>query len=299
MIINNYAAICLTYPSFLQTKLKNPTQSDNGGGDQMYDRVQQAAEHIFLPFPHKMTFFEHQNPYVIYPSIQDELKEKRKVNEQNENDHLIFQKSLDEELGNSMKLLSKKIAYSKITKINDENDNFKFKLNPHIGTDNKNDSMISNVLIQSEALSKANENAKTGKFMKYAAEEYNKTLKYLENNSQATVGDQLSNYDLKNLNISENFLNQNIITQNISNLDTSEQIVKEDSSHEEIDELKSILKNRTEAIKNNNGYNGLQTLFPENKKFTDFRNKTIYNGWIHPVEIPYFDKLYLDGYYQD
>jgi hypothetical protein len=287
--------------SFLQTKLENPTQSQNGGGDQMYDRVQQAAEHIFLPFSHKMTFFEHQNPYAIYPTVQDELKAKKKANAKVDKDHSIYHKSLDNELYTAMKSVSNKIKYSNINTINKEEDTFQFKLNPEIGTENENDTKITEVLEKSRALAKENEQSKTGKLMDYAGTEYNKSLKQLEDNGNLTVGQQLSVYDLQklNLNLSEEFLNQNVMIRETSKLDSSEKIIVE-KDEDNIKELTLILNNRTKAMENEeNSYLGMQSVFPGNKQSIEFRNKTYYNGWIHPHEIPYFDKLYMDGYYDD
>ena len=302
------------FSSFLQTKLSNPTQSQNGGGDQMYDRIQQAAEHIFLPFPHKMAFFEHQNPYVIYPTIQDELKDKKKGNEKIDKEHDIYHKALDSELQKSMKALSSKIKYSNVNKINKEDDTFEFKLNPHIGTESENDTQISKVLEQSEALSKENADSKTGKLMAYAGKEYNKALKQVEDNGKLTVGEQLSAYDIGklNLNLSEDFLNQNVMDRDTSKLDTSEQVTTTTSEDEEktdtLANLQDLIEKRAPqneemkpAEKQAVSYTGLQSMFPGNKNSNskDLKKKTVYNGWIKNNEIPYFDKLYMDGYYDD
>ena len=302
---------CIT--SFLQTKLSNPTQSQNGGGDQMYDRIQQAAEHIFLPFPHKMSFFEHQNPYAIYPTVQDELKEKKKENEKIDKEHEIYHKSLDSELQKSMKAVSSKIKYSNINKINKEEETFEFKLNPHIGSESENDIEISKVLEKSQAVSKENEGSKSGRLIQYAGTEYNKALKQLEDNGKLTVGEQLTSYgiDKLNLNLSEEFLNQNVMDRDTSKLDTSDQIATVPSEEKEGDTLKnleSIIETRTpkeEQMKpvENQGveYTGLQSMFPGNKNSNskDLKKKKVYNGWIYNKEIPGFDKLYMDGYYDE
>ena len=288
-ILYIYVPKIFAFSSFMQLKLRNPTQSKNGGGEQMYDRNQQAAEHIFLPFSHEMTFFEHQNPYVVYPTVQDEFKEKKKENEDSQKDHMIFHQGLDEQLKNSMKSLSQKIKFSQITSINNENNTFNFKLNPHIGSDNENSNKISEILKKSEALSQENEKSKSGKFLNYAGDEFNKTLNELEKNSNFTVGDQLSAYEnIQNLKLSDDFLNKKLMTRDVSNLDSSKKTVEE--------KIRLNLINRNME---KNGYNGLQSMFAGNKMFTDYNNKTLYNGWIDPREITYFDKLYMEGYYDD
>ena len=313
IIFSLYVPTYIAFPSFLQLKLQNPTQSQNGGGDQMYERNQQAAEHIFLPFSHKMSFFEHQNPYVVYPKVQDELKEKKKENEKNKKDHDIYQNSIKESLKNSMSDMSQKINTSKLNEIYEGEDIFKFKLNPQIGTKSENDSMISDILKQSEALSQENDNSKSGKVMSYAATELNKTLEHIEENSDLKVGDQLSVYENinkeeskptentneENMNLSKEFLNQNVMTEKVSELDTSENVPLEKEDNK-LDLLKNIIENRTKTMENEaNSYTGTQSLFVGNKIFTDFKNKTYYNGWINNPEVPYFDHLYLDGYYND
>lgn len=286
--------------SFLENALKNPTQSQNGGGNQMYDRPQQAAEHIFLPFPHKLSFFEHQNPYAIFPNAQDMLKNKKKQNEKDEKDHNIYQKSIDSELKSTMNLVNQNIKHSKVNEIYDEDKTFQFKLNPHITAESENDSYMKDIISNSEKTSQENENAKSNtKLLKYAGEEYNATISKFKNNNKIKVGDQLSVYNISGLNLSQEFLNQNLMDVN-TNIEGDSSDSFSENDGDELKKMEKILENRTKIIKNNeNGYNGLQSLFPENKIYSENSNQTYYNGWIHPFEIPFFDKLYLEGYYED
>lgn len=309
------------YPdqSFLQTKLKNPTQSQNGGGEQMYDRTQQAAEHMFLPFPHKMTFFEHQNPYVIFPKVQDVLKKKKEENERDEKDHGIYQQAIDDEIKKTMSAVNQKIKNSQINEIygesNSENGKltpengdskigdsktFEFKLNPHITSEDKNDDNMRNIISESEKLSQENEDSKIGDTIKYGATEFNKTIEKLEKNNEMTVGDQISMYNISGLNISQEVLNKNIMHHDSSTEMNVNERSEVDTEKEKLKNFEKMLDHRSKVMENENqGYKGLQSMFPENKKFVDVKNKTYYDGWINNYEIPYFDDLYMKGYYDD
>lgn len=286
--------------SFLENELKNPTQSQNGGGNQMYDRPQQAAEHIFLPFPHKLSFFEHQNPYAVFPKVQDILKNKKNQNEKDKKDHEIYQKSIDDELKGTMNLVNQNIKHSKLKEIYDEDKTFQFKLNPHITAESENDSNIKDIISKSEKTIQENENAKSNsKLLKYAGHEFNEAISKFKNNNKIKVGDQLSVYNISGLNLSQEFLNQNLMDVN-TNIEGDSSDNFSENNEGELKKMEKILENRTNNTKNNeSGYNGLQSLFPENKVFSETSNKTYYNGWIHPFEIPLFDKLYLEGYYED
>lgn len=284
--------------------IKNPTQSQNGGANQMYERSQQAAEHYFLAFPHKMTDFEHQNPYIVSKKLSEELTEKKKEYEQEANNHEIFSMALDDEL---KEVINSQDNYKMFENIinNNKESQFDYKLNPKIGNTDSNDSYIDNILIQSEKIYKDNELKRGESYLKYAKRELDEVNERIKNKGNLTLSDVLSpiynSYGLNINEIPENLLKKQVLSEDVSKISISESIESKKEENELKNgkiSIKDFLKNR-EA--NGKEFKGLHSLFPggSTKLKEKYKNGWSYNGWIHPHEIPYFDKLYIEGFFNN
>lgn len=271
----------------LRSRLKNPTQSQNGGAEQQYERSQQATEHFFLAFPHRMENFEKQNPYVRH-NVKEELQERIKEYKDLNSEKNLFQDSLDSQMKKTVEKWSVHNGITSFQNPSSASNEFSFKLNPHINIPHS--SNVSQILNHAKNVISANEEKRQGKLFDYVQREINQTEKAIREKGHFTLKDLVEpfstgfNMSFSHLNLSENVIGRDAMTLDLSD-------------HSEETRVKTIDELVNEKLKKKYS---IHSLNPDGVGYlVDKSNKTYYNGWIRPHELPYYDNLYISGYYKD